>query len=312
MWSSAVWADGLSGTAGWTFQLDAGSGYITRLSELTGANHNWQLYHYDLQSSELVSNLKMRFQFRGGQNTCRIDLDQIAVQVITGAGAVPLMFSCWTMACTRTVRRVMHVYGGQIPAMAAGRRELLPHRHRRAGSSTTNPAGAPGDHFLLHGPKRVHELQTVGLFLNTTNAWPGYTLMAPMHHTNTYLLNNAGEIVHRWTSAYEPGRTAYLLTNGHLFRAGMVRSGGPSTGGGEGGRIEEYDWDGNLVWAIDYYSPTYIHHHDFKVLPNGNVLLLVAEKKTYAEVHRRRLQPEACWIPASPARATCCPTPSSK
>jgi len=50
------------------------------------------------------------------------------------------------------------------------------------------------------------------------------------------------------------------------------------------GADEEFDWDGNLVWAIDYYSPTYIHHHDFKVLPNGNVLLLVAEKKTYAEV----------------------------
>jgi hypothetical protein len=126
--------------------------------------------------------------------------------------------------------------------------------------------------------------QTVGLFLNTTNAWLGYTLMAPMHHTNTYLINNDGQVVHRWQSAYEPGRSAYLMTNGHLFRAGMVKQGGPSTGGGEGGRIEEYDWDGNLVWAIDYYSPTYIHHHDFKVLPNGNVLLLVAEKKTLAEV----------------------------
>ena len=108
--------------------------------------------------------------------------------------------------------------------------------------------------------------------------------MAPMHHTNTYLINNAGEVVHRWTSTYEPGRSAYLMTNGHMFRAGMVKQGGPSTGGGEGGRVEEYDWDGNLVWAIDYFSPTYIHHHDFKVLPNGNVLLLVAEKKTLAEV----------------------------
>ena len=126
--------------------------------------------------------------------------------------------------------------------------------------------------------------QTLGLFINTTNAYPGYTLMAPMHHTNTYLLNNAGQYVHMWTSTYEPGRAAYLMENGHLFRACMVTSGGPSTGGGEGGRIEEYDWLGNLVWAIDYYSSNYIHHHDFKVLPNGNVLMLVAEKKTYAEV----------------------------
>jgi len=136
--------------------------------------------------------------------------------------------------------------------------------------------------FRVMRPEKIS--QTVGLFINTTNAYPGYTLMAPMHQTNTYLLNNAGQYVHMWTSTYEPGRAAYLMENGHLFRACMVMSGGPSTGGGEGGRIEEYDWYGNMVWAIDYYSTNYIHHHDFKVLPNGNVLMLVAEKKTYDEV----------------------------
>ena len=126
---------------------------------------------------------------------------------------------------------------------------------------------------------------SMGLFFNNTaKAYEGYTLMAPMHYKKTYLINNAGEVVHRWSSAYEPGRSAYLLENGHMIRACMIMSGGPSTGGGEGGRIEEYDWDGNMVWAFDYYSSNYIAHHDFKVLPNGNVLVLVAEKKTYAEV----------------------------
>ncbi|MEI7851423.1 MAG: DUF1566 domain-containing protein [Kiritimatiellales bacterium] len=136
--------------------------------------------------------------------------------------------------------------------------------------------------FRVMRPEKIE--QTVGLMLNATNAYPGYTLVSPMHSTNTYLINNAGQYVHKWTSSYEPGRADYLLENGHLIRACMVTSGGPSTGGGEGGRIEERDWVGNLVWAIDYYSTNYIHHHDFKVLPNGNVLLLVAEKKSYAEV----------------------------
>ena len=136
--------------------------------------------------------------------------------------------------------------------------------------------------FRVMRPEKT--AQTVGLILNATNAYPGYTLMAPMHHTNTYLINNAGQYVHMWSSAYEPGRAAYLLEDGHLFRACMITSGGPSTGGGEGGRIEEYDWFGNLVWALDYYSTNYIAHHDFKVLPNGNVLVLAAEKKSYAEV----------------------------
>jgi len=126
--------------------------------------------------------------------------------------------------------------------------------------------------------------QTVGLFLNTLNAYPGYTLMSPMHSTNTYLLNNAGQYVHKWSNTGEPGRSSYLLENGHLVRSCAIMSGGPSTGGGEGGRIEEKDWLGNLVWAIDYYGTNYTQHHDFKVLPNGNVILLVAEKKSYAEV----------------------------
>ena len=136
--------------------------------------------------------------------------------------------------------------------------------------------------FRVMRPEKL--TPTVGLLLNTTNAYPGYTLMSPIHSTRTYLINNEGQYVHTWTNTGEPGRSSYLMENGHMFRACAIMSGGPSTGGGEGGRIEEKDWLGNLVWAIDYYSTNYIHHHDFKVLPNGNVLLLVAEKKSYAEV----------------------------
>lgn len=64
-----LWADGLSTNTGWTFQLDAGSGYVTRLSDLSGTNHTWQLYHYDLQPNELVTNLHLRFQFAGGASS---------------------------------------------------------------------------------------------------------------------------------------------------------------------------------------------------------------------------------------------------
>lgn len=131
-------------------------------------------------------------------------------------------------------------------------------------------------------PEKV--TRTVGLFLNTTGASPGYTLMSPIHSNYTYLLNNAGQYVRKWKATGEPGRSSYLLENGHMIRASAVTSGGPSTGGGEGGRLEEYDWDGKLVWAFDYVSSSYIAHHDFKVLPNGNVLLLAAEKKSTAEV----------------------------
>ncbi|MCB1127551.1 MAG: hypothetical protein KDM81_13745, partial [Verrucomicrobiae bacterium] len=98
--------------------------------------------------------------------------------------------------------------------------------------------------------------QTVGLFLNTPKACPGYTLFAPKHNTVTYLMDNEGHVVHQWKSAYEPGQSAYLLPNGHLLRAGMLRVQG-GTGGGEGGRLEEYDWDGNLVWEFNHATRDY-------------------------------------------------------
>ena len=125
--------------------------------------------------------------------------------------------------------------------------------------------------------------QTVGLFVNDARAWEGYTLFAPKHYTTTYLINNAGRLVHAWTGGLdEPGQSTYLLENGHLLRPTMIK--GPlSSGGGEGGRIEESDWDGNLVWELDYSTATEMQHHDVHMLPNGNLLMLVVEKRTYAE-----------------------------
>ena len=87
--SSAAYAEfyiktaGLTTNAGWAFQLNAGTGFVTRLLELTGTNHNWRLYHYALQSDELVSNLLLRFQFAGGASSNRINLDCISVTTVT-------------------------------------------------------------------------------------------------------------------------------------------------------------------------------------------------------------------------------------
>ena len=135
--------------------------------------------------------------------------------------------------------------------------------------------------FRVMRPEKL--TQTVGLFLNAANACPGYTLMSPMQGTNAYLLNNAGQCVHKWTSQYCPGRADYLLENGHYIRECSVQT-MLSTGGGEGGRHEERDWEGNLVWAFDLNTSTNMSHHDFKVLPNGNLIMIVCEKKTLAEV----------------------------
>jgi len=88
---------------GWAMQLNAGSGFVTRTNDLTGSVHNWQLYHYNLQSAELVSNLLLRFEFAGGGNTNKIYLDQISVVGTTGGGS-----------CTTTAPPMTEFTGGKF------------------------------------------------------------------------------------------------------------------------------------------------------------------------------------------------------
>ena len=128
------------------------------------------------------------------------------------------------------------------------------------------------------------QTKTVGLFLNNTaKVYAGYTLFAPKQYTSTYLINNEGRLLHQWSaSKYPPGQSVYLLENGNLLRSCMTK-GQLSSGGGEGGRVEEYDWNDNLVWQLDFSTATYMQHHDIRRLPNGNILMLVIEKKTTAE-----------------------------
>ena len=278
-----VWTDALAATDGWALLIDtsgAGTNYTSHLSE-SGISHAYQKFSHDLTSSELVDGLRLRFQFTGGSTSKgRIGLDQITVTVTSG-GTTTTTLAMLDDGLHEDGAAGDHVYGGQIPAMPAGTTvSYYLAATDGAGLNTTYPPEASANTLSY----TVAADPTMGLIYNSSDAYDGYTLMAPMHYKKTYLINNAGEVVHRWSSAYEPGRSAYLLENGHMIRACMIMNGGPSTGGGEGGRIEEYDWDGNMVWAFDYYSSNYIAHHDFKVLPNGNVLVLAAEQKTTAEV----------------------------
>jgi hypothetical protein len=135
----------LDGTDGWTFQLDAGSGFVTRLSELTGSNHAWQKYHYDLAVGELVSTLKMRFEFTGGGagDDDRVDLDQITVTVTSG-GTSSFNVTMYDDGAHSDGAAGDHVYGGQIPAMATGTTvSYYVTATDDAGSTTVDPAAAP-------------------------------------------------------------------------------------------------------------------------------------------------------------------------
>ncbi|MEI6766925.1 MAG: aryl-sulfate sulfotransferase [Bacteroidota bacterium] len=139
--------------------------------------------------------------------------------------------------------------------------------------------------IILFGNKNFGQTQTLGVFINdTANTFKGYTLFAPKQNTMTYLIDNEGRKIHEWThSTFAPGQAVYLLEDGDLLRTCMTQ-GQLGTGGGEGGRIEEYNWNDSLVWSMDYSTPNYMQHHDIKRLPNGNIIMLVVEKRSMAEI----------------------------
>jgi len=132
--------------------------------------------------------------------------------------------------------------------------------------------------------------KTVGLLLGSPEACPGYTLMAPKHATGTYLLDINGQVVHQWTSSkHPPGQSVYLLEEGRLLRTCMTKQrGAGGIGGGEGGRIEMYDWQGNLMWEYDLPGL----HHDIAVTDNGNILGLFTESKTWEDAQEAGFAPD--------------------
>jgi hypothetical protein len=121
---------------------------------------------------------------------------------------------------------------------------------------------------------------TVGTLINSAETFNGYTLLAAINSQQTYLIDNCGREIKRWDSNYQMGMAAYLSEDGSLYRAGRIINNDMMMGG-IGGVIERYDWDGNLTWQYFCSSTDSVAHHDFKLLPNGNILLLVAYKKSF-------------------------------
>lgn len=135
-------------------------------------------------------------------------------------------------------------------------------------------------------------VRQLGVIKNTSEAAPGYTLFAPKHYTSIYLMANDGQIVNEWKSQYEPGQSVYLLPNGHLLHCCLTKN-KSFIGGGEGGRLEEFDWEGNLVWEYVLSDDKNLMHHDIAPLPNGNILAMVVELKTMEEAVKAGFNPDA-------------------
>src|SRR5262249_13712821 len=113
-----------------------------------------------------------------------------------------------------------------------------------------------------------------GVVVNESGACQGYTLIFPLCSTKTYLIDIQGRVVRTWQSNYLAGQDAYLLENGNLLRTADLGIGEAYfVGASKGGRIQEFNWDGELVWDFRFHDQTRRAHHAITRMANGNVLM---------------------------------------
>jgi hypothetical protein len=132
-----------------------------------------------------------------------------------------------------------------------------------------------------------------GVSINEPKAQKGYTLVAPLNSTKAQLIDMDGRIVKTWETGVTPGASTYFLENGNLLRTGNLGAKNKINGAAVGGRVLEINWDGEVVWDFTYATDKSQPHHDIHKMPNGNVLMIVWDKKTAEEAVAAGRRPDA-------------------
>ncbi|MBK8179779.1 MAG: aryl-sulfate sulfotransferase [Planctomycetes bacterium] len=145
----------------------------------------------------------------------------------------------------------------------------------------------PEDLASLDAPPFARVEGERGLRKREAAALQGYTLIAPLRSQSIYLVDMDGKTVHTWETGHLPGGVTRFLPNGHLLRSANLEGNPRFHGGGIGGRIEELDWDGKVVWHYDLTGDERTLHHDFTTMPNGNLLAIAWEYHAPEEIFER-------------------------
>lgn len=106
--------------------------------------------------------------------------------------------------------------------------------------------------------------------------YPQPVFMIENGGTTAYLTAKMGERLQTWNFDSKLGNDLEMLSDGSLL--GLFKPDEVSFSFcGYGGILKKFDPEGVLVWDYEVNNETELLHHDFEVLPNGNMLLLVWE-----------------------------------
>ncbi len=154
-----------------------------------------------------------------------------------------------------------------------------------------------GSQLTAQESERLRSRATKPLSLeNATTKSPSASetlvLVAPLASNYVFLINADGQVLHQW-SFPGTGFNAYLFPDGSLMRmANEPEIEKLFDARGAAGRIQKVDWEGNMLWDFKYANESQLQHHDFEVLPNGNVLLIAWEKISRDEALQMGRNPE--------------------
>ena len=137
--------------------------------------------------------------------------------------------------------------------------------------------------------KKLNQLLVLSIILLTSiesanaQTFDGYALYNGQNSNTTYLIDKNSNIAHSWSCAITGNYTVHLKENGNLVRGGTY-SNNVLSAPAVSGIVQELDANANVVWEFIYSSSNHVSHHDFCVLPNGNVILTAYEVKTPSEL----------------------------
>lgn len=114
--------------------------------------------------------------------------------------------------------------------------------------------------------------------------WGYATLIARQNTNSVQLLDTNNVVLKQWSNLTgNNAYSAYLTEGGDLWRT--VKATTTSiNGGGVCGRVQKIAWNGTLLFDYTISDANQVSHHDICPLPNGNVMLIVYEKKTATQV----------------------------
>jgi hypothetical protein len=100
--------------------------------------------------------------------------------------------------------------------------------------------------------------------------------------TNAFLTNKTGVILNSYNFDSKLGNDLELLPDGNLI--GLFKPEAVSFSfGGYGGVLRKLNPNGNIIWEYSVNTENELLHHDFEILPNENILLMIWERFTSSQ-----------------------------